>query len=1028
MYTHKDHVRLRCEALEDRAVPATALALAGTSTLIRFDTATPNVVTTIGTITGLATGDSIVDLDFRPGTGQLYGLGSGSRIYTIDPNTAVATPVGASGAFTLNGTNFGFDFNPVPDRIRVTSDADQNLRLNPNDGTLTATDGTLAYAAGDPNAAANPNIVASAYTNSFGGATATTLYDLDSSLDTLVIQNPPNSGTLNTVVGAGLGINAQGPAGFDIQALTGGGNAAFAALSTNGADSSFYTINLTTGAATLVGAIGSTPTLVRGLAIVPEVTPSAVLYGINATNGNLVRFNSANPTTIIGSTPVTGLTGGDAIVGIDFRPATGQLYGLGSGSRIYTIDTTTGAATQVGSNGAFTLDGSNFYGFDFNPTVDRIRVTSINGQNIRLNPNDGTLAATDGTLAYAAGDPNTGNSPSVTEVAYTNSFAGSTTTTLYDLDAALKVLATQNPPNSGTLNTVGSLGSLVGSTFNTGFDIQPLAGGGNLAFATLGFAGGSSLYTIDLTTGAATQIGTGFVGGTTPLTISGLAAAPFGTFQFSAPTYSIGEAGPVAMVTVTRTLGSEGVATVRLTTSDGTATSGDYTSFDQVLVFAPGVTSQTVQIPITNDAIDEADETVDLTLTAATGGAVLGTQATAVLTVVDDDTAPVALADAYTTAQSTPLTVAQPGVLANDTDAESDPLTAAVVTNPANGTLTLNPDGSFAYAPNANFNGIDTFTYRASDGTNLSNIATVTVTVTAANGTPPSAPGANNVAPVAAGPNLTFTVNGVTTTVTPFAGFTGRVTTASGDVTGDGVADVIAGAGINGHVKVFDGATGAEVRSFLAFGAFTGGTYVASGDVNDDGFDDVIVGATVNGHVKVFSGRDGTELRSFLAYSGFTGEVRVGSGDINGDGVDDLITGAGSGANGHVKVFSGPDNAEIRSFLAYATFNGGIFVAGGDVNGDGRDDIVTGADANGHVKVFSGTDNTEIRSFLAFPNGFAGSARVEARPVNGDAAADLLVGSGPGRSPVVRTFDGLTLALLSEEPVSDPLGLGVFVG
>ncbi|MBC7901319.1 MAG: DUF4394 domain-containing protein [Saprospiraceae bacterium] len=232
-----------------------------TNNLVRFNSARANTILSTLPITGLQGGENILGIDFRPATGLLFGLGSSSRIYRIDTSTAVATQVGTAGAFTLSGTNFGFDFNPVPDRIRVTSDLDQNLRLNPNDGTLTATDGTIAYAAGDPNAAQNPNIVASGYINSFSGATATTLYNLDSNLDILTTQNPPNAGTLNTV--GALGVNITGEAGFDIAP---GNNTALAALQITGAtSSSLYRINLVTGAATLIGPIGGP--LIRDIAI-----------------------------------------------------------------------------------------------------------------------------------------------------------------------------------------------------------------------------------------------------------------------------------------------------------------------------------------------------------------------------------------------------------------------------------------------------------------------------------------------------------------------------------------------------------------------------------------------------------------------------------------------------------------------------------------------------------------------------------------------------------------------------------------
>lgn len=189
----------------------------------------------------------------------------------------------------------------------------------------------------------------------------------------------------------------------------------------------------------------------------------ATMLGLTSAN-NLIRFDSAAPGTITGPTAITGLQPADTIIAIDFRPATGELFGLGSGSRLYTINPATGAATQRGASGVFTLNGSSF-GFDFNPVVDRIRVISDSEQDIRLNPNDGSLAATDVALAYAAGDQNAGQNPDAGGAAYSNNFAGSTITTLYDIDTAQNVLIRQGgldsaapSPNGGQLFTVGQLG------------------------------------------------------------------------------------------------------------------------------------------------------------------------------------------------------------------------------------------------------------------------------------------------------------------------------------------------------------------------------------------------------------------------------------------------------------------------------------------------------------------------------------------------------------------------------------------
>lgn len=254
-------------------------------------------------------------------------------------------------------------------------------------------------------------------------------------------------------------------------------------------------------------------------------------------------------------------------------------------------------------------------------------------------------------------------------------------------------------------------------------------------------------------------------------------------------------------------------------------------------------------------------------------------------------------------------------------------------------------------------------------------------------------------------------------------GFTGGVRVASGDVNGDSVPDVITGAGTTGagHVKVFDGVSGAEIRSFLAYPGFNGGVFVAAGDVDNDSRDDLVTGAdgANGGHVKVFSGATGAELRSFFAYpTGFVGGVRVASGDVTGDGFADVITGAGAGGSGHVKVFDGVSGAEVRSFLAYGGFTGGVFVAAGDVSGDGRADIVTGVDAATgvapHVKVFDGVTGAELHSFFAYDASFAGGVRVAAGDLTGDGRADVITGPGANGNGQVKIFNGATGELVDD--------------
>ena len=227
-------------------------------------------------ITGLALGDRLVGIDFRPATGQLYGLGTlgggpgSAQLYIIDTETAKATPVGVRNAMLmLMGTSFGFDFNPVPDRIRVVSNVGKNLRLNPDNGAIAGMDTDLVYPVGDPNAGRTPSVVGVAYTNPDRDLqTNTVLYDIDSSRDAdpaaggggvLAIQVPPNAGQLNTV--GRLRINTDGIVGFDISHR----NAALAALQELGQTSSrLVSIDLISGRARDRGRVGE---LLTGLAI-----------------------------------------------------------------------------------------------------------------------------------------------------------------------------------------------------------------------------------------------------------------------------------------------------------------------------------------------------------------------------------------------------------------------------------------------------------------------------------------------------------------------------------------------------------------------------------------------------------------------------------------------------------------------------------------------------------------------------------------------------------------------------------------
>lgn len=263
------------------SAPVQAVEIYGLSTrneLVRFDSATPNNLQQATFITGLAANEGLLGIDFRPNGGQLYGLGSFGRIYTLNTTTGAATFMSSifnsanMQPILLSGTEFGVDFNPVPDRLRITSNTGQNLRVNVATGATTI-DGAL----NQPNG--TPYIVASAYTNSFAGATSTTLFNIDSSGNMLTIQNPPNNGTQVNV--GMLGADVTALAGMDILTV-GATNTAYAALQVAGSQGSrLATVNLATGAASFIGSIGLEQTsdslAIRDIAVTPVPEPATMV-------------------------------------------------------------------------------------------------------------------------------------------------------------------------------------------------------------------------------------------------------------------------------------------------------------------------------------------------------------------------------------------------------------------------------------------------------------------------------------------------------------------------------------------------------------------------------------------------------------------------------------------------------------------------------------------------------------------------------------------------------------------------------
>lgn len=438
----------------------------------------------------LPAGQALIGIDFRPLDEKLYAL-TKSAIYTIDPNTgALSAPVALTTTdvnvvLPLAGTEFGVDFNPQVDRLRVVSDANTSLVVNVDTGVVTASPAIMPGSA----------ITAAAYTNSFLAPVSTTLWVLDTDGDRLLIQNAATSALTGAVP---LGVNAVASNGFDIDAIN---NVGFASL-TVGGNTQLYKINLAataSPAATAVGPIGNGQLDIKGLALAPVFTQA---HGLTA-NNQLVSFEPIQAGQIT-TRAITGLMMGESVLGIDVRPKDGKIYGLTSQARLITINPANGAATIGKSlNVALPVTAGTSpntrpvrYSVDFNPAADRLRVINSEGLNLRLDVDLG-ITNIDGMI-------NGMNSPVIAAAAYTNSFSRDENpmvgTQLFNIDRANSQLTLQDPPNAGTQVARGSVGVLLADDLVT----LDIAGGANglqlYSRSTVG--GANTLSTINTDTGA----------------------------------------------------------------------------------------------------------------------------------------------------------------------------------------------------------------------------------------------------------------------------------------------------------------------------------------------------------------------------------------------------------------------------------------------------------------------------------------------------------------------------------------------
>jgi PKD repeat protein len=268
--------------------------------------------------------------------------------------------------------------------------------------------------------------------------------------------------------------------------------------------------------------------------------------------------------------------------------------------------------------------------------------------------------------------------------------------------------------------------------------------------------------------------------------------------------------------------------------------------------------------------------------------------------------------------------------------------------------------------------------------------------------------------------------------------YRGGVRVAVGDVRGDGSADIVTATGKGGgpRVRVIDSQTFENVADFFVYEeTYRGGMFLAVGDVDGDGFDDIVTAPDKGGgpRVKVTSGRTFQPIfDDFVFDPALRNGVRIGVNDLNGDGFADIVAGSGPGVSARVKAIDVKNNKVLYDSLAYtAAFTGGIFLAAGDVEGDGRSEIIVAAGPGGgpHVKALDVATGNTVAEFFAYEPSFRGGVRVAAFDYDGDGRTDVLTGPGPGGGPAHRIWKPFTNEILESFFSFEETFLGgVFVG
>jgi hypothetical protein len=523
-------------ALAAKARAEEILGVTADNALIAFDSDHPESILRALRISG--TDDFVMAIAVRPSDDQLFALTDQHRLYRIERRSGLATPIGATPIVPALAGDVSMSFDPGTGMLRVVTSSGQNLRVNSFDGTTFDGDPTtpglqgdrpLVYAGDDVAAARRPFVAAIAHARGVSSV-GSTAFVIDAAFDSLArlgvsdaTGGSRDAGVLHTVGLLGVDVDAE-LAGFDVSAATGVAYGAFTL--TNETSTHLYVVSLLSGAATQVGLIGVPEARIRAIAVDPlgaDLPAPTVLVALTQ-NGELVRFATDDPTKIRGRATIKGLVPGDSLAAIALRPATGRLYGLSPQGRLYVINASTGVVRAVSATPfEIPLSGTRF-AMDFPPSSGVARVVSDTGMNFRVATSTGAVVDSDpntpgvqpdADLRFKEGDELSGSAPNLSAIAFVRTTTGST---LFGISPESDMLVQSvDSPTSGVLRSVGPLE--FDATGPVGFEIFDET----TAFATFGTSGGAShLWSVDLATGSATDIGS--VGSSE--SILSIAAAP----------------------------------------------------------------------------------------------------------------------------------------------------------------------------------------------------------------------------------------------------------------------------------------------------------------------------------------------------------------------------------------------------------------------------------------------------------------------------------------------------------------------